>query len=106
MSYSQNNCMSEFTARQISKALQVLRDTANRRNLIISGARYVDPLASMSNADCSYNFPCHKVTKAIQVALHGDFIFIKPGNHQASWLGGKRVTLSKWGATGVVQITP
>ncbi len=105
MSYSRATCRSEFTPNQLSKVLQVLRDTANRKNLIIKGARYVDPLASLSNADCSYNFPCRTVPKAIQVALHGDFIFIKPGTHQASVLGGKRVTLSKWGTIGVVQIT-
>ncbi len=105
MSYSTKTCRDQFTAGQIQKVLQVLTTAGNRKNLIISGARYVDPLASASNADCSYNFPCRAVTKAIQVALHGDFIFIKPGAHQASELSGKRVTLSKWGTLGVVQIT-
>jgi hypothetical protein len=45
------------------------------------------------------------VTKAVKVALHGDFIFIKPGTHQASQLGGKRVTLARWGTAGSAQIT-
>ena len=105
MSYSIKPCRNQITGDQIKKALQVLRDTANRKNLIIKGARYVDPLASPSNADCSYNFPCQIVEKAIRVALNGDFIFIKPGYNHAANLGGKQVTLSRWGTTGEVNIT-
>lgn len=96
MSYSTKLCRDQITAGQGSKALQVLRDTANRRNLIINGARYVDPLASTNNADCSYNFPCHTVAKAMRVALHGDSIFIKPGTYQATLPGDKRVSLTSW----------
>jgi hypothetical protein len=100
MSYSTKPCRDQITAGQSNKALQVLRDTANRRNLIINGARYVDPLASVDNADCSYNFPCHTVAKAMELALHGDFIFIKPGFYQEPALpNDKRVSLAKW-ATG------
>ena len=69
MSYSNKNCRDLITAGQGSKALQVLRDTANRRNLIINGARYVDPLASVNNGDCSYNYPCHSVAKAMRSPL-------------------------------------
>lgn len=106
MSYSRPGCRTDFTAQQIQKVLRVLRDTNNRKNLIINGVRYVDPVASLSNADCSYNFPCPSVTKAIQVALNGDFIFIKPGFYQGQ-VGGKRVTLTKWmTGDGVVRITP
>jgi hypothetical protein len=107
MSYSTKLCRDQITAGQGSKALQVLRDTANRRNLIISGARYVDPLASVNNADCSYNFPCHTIVKAMQLALHGDFIFIKPGFNQVTALpSDKRVSLAKWETSdGVVTIS-
>ncbi|MCI0392468.1 MAG: M43 family zinc metalloprotease [Acidobacteria bacterium] len=106
MSYSRAGCRTEFTPEQIRRVLRVLRDTNNRRNLIIRASRYVDPLASERNADCSYNFPCHTVTKGIQVALHGDFIFIKPGAYRAAALQGKRVTLTNWLAGGVVRIDP
>jgi hypothetical protein len=97
MSYSTKLCRTDITAGQSSKTLQVLRDTANRRNLIISGARYVDPLASVNNGDCSYNFPCHTIAKAIRLALQGDVIFIKPGFNQiTAFPSDKRVTLAKW----------
>ena len=104
MSYSRAGCRTDFTLGQITRALQVLRNTNNRRNLIITGARYVDPLASANNADCSYYYPCHTVTKAIALALHGDFIFIKPGAYWATELSGKRVTLTRWTTDGLVQI--
>ncbi len=55
MSYSNYTCRDQFTANQVSKALQVLRNSNIRKNLITSGARYVDPLASNSNASCTYS---------------------------------------------------
>ncbi|MFN7948532.1 MAG: M43 family zinc metalloprotease [Blastocatellia bacterium] len=107
MSYSRATCRTDFTASQVSKILQVLRDNASRRNLIITGARYVDPVASQSNGDCSYNFPCHTISKAIQLALPGDHIFIRPGTNLATLLpGGKQVFLERWGTDGIVRITP
>ncbi len=107
MSYSDKLCRDQISAGQSSKALQVLRDTANRRNLTISGARYVDPLASVNNADCSYNYPCHTVAKAMALALHGDFIFIKPGTYQAALPNDKRVSLTSWETGGgLVTIRP
>ncbi len=106
MSYSTGECRTEFTAGQIQRALRILRDTANRRNLIINGARYVDPLASRTNGDCSYNFPCHTVAKAVGLALNGDFIFIKPGVNPTTYVGGKRVTLNRWGTAGSVRLQP
>ncbi len=104
MSYSTSECRTEFTPGQIQRALRTLRETANRRVLITKGARYVDPLASRTNADCSYNFPCHTVAKAVGLALNGDFIFIKPGANPASYLGGKSVILNRWGTEGAVQL--
>ncbi len=106
MSYSTGDCRTEFTAGQIQRTLRTLRDTANRRNLIINGARYVDPLASRNNGDCSYNFPCHSIPKAVGLALNGDFIFIKPGSYIEPGVSGKRVTLRTWGNAGSVFIRP
>lgn len=106
MSYSRAGCRTDFTAQQIQKVLSVLRNTNNRKNLIINGARYVDPAASLSNADCSYNYPCRTVGKAIQVALNGDFIFVKPGGYLESRLSGKNVFLNQWISGGLVRIAP
>lgn len=106
MSYSTEVCRDQFTGNQISKALRVLRDTANRRNLITSVARYVDPLSGASGGNCNYNSPCRTVAKAVQAAQDGDFIFLKPGAHEALSLGGKRVTLNRWGTAGLVEIAP
>lgn len=103
MSYSGRPCRDQFTGDQIKVILYCLRN--QRPNLITKGARYVDPLASPSNEDCTYNSPCQIVEKAIQVAEDGDFIFIKPGYNHASNLGGKQVTLQRWGTTGEVHIT-
>ncbi len=106
MSYSTEACRNQLTGNQISKALRVLRDTANRRNLITSGARYVDPLSGASGGNCNYSSPCRTVAKAVQAAQDGDFIFLKPGVHEALSLGGKRVTLNRWGTAGLVEIAP
>ncbi len=106
MSLSRKNCRNEFTPEQINKVLGVLRDKANRKNLITSGARYVSPLASNSNSKCTYTAPCRTAAKAVSAAQYGDFIFLKPGVHRASTLGGKQVTLNRWGTEGVVEIVP
>jgi hypothetical protein len=106
MSYSDKPCRTQFTSDQIKVVLYCLRN--QRPNLITSGARYVDPLASPSNEECTYNSPCQLIRKAVEVAQDGDFIFIKPAyNHVSknSPLGGKRVTLMRWGTTGEVNIT-
>ncbi len=106
MSYSLPVCSTQFTPKQIEVALYSLRN--QRPNLITKGARYVDPLASPSNEECTYNSPCQLIRKAVEVAQDGDFIFIKPAfNHVSknSPLDGKRVTLMRWGTTGEVNIT-
>ena len=106
MSYSRSSCISEFTPQQIAKALQTLRNAGNRKNLITNGVRYVDPQASDFLSSCTYNFPCRTLGKALQAAKIGDFIFLKSGPYQASSIGGKRLTLNRWGAAGVVEIVP
>jgi hypothetical protein len=106
MSYSWKTCKNEFTPNQISKILHVLTHAGNRTGLITNGTRYVDPLADSSNKQCTYDSPCDGVEKAIQAAKDGYLIFIKPGVSQASSLGGKRVTLKRWGTAGVVEIAP
>ena len=106
MSYSWRNCRDEFTPNQISKILQVLTHSGKRTGLITNGTRYVDPLANSSNNQCTYDYPCDGVEKAIQAARDGYLIFIKPGANQASFLGGKRVTLKRWGNAGVAEIAP
>lgn len=103
MSYSTKPCRTQLTRDQIKVMLYLLRN--QRPNLITNGALYVDPLASASNEECTYNSPCQLVSKAIQVARDGDFIFIKPAYNHASNLGGKQVTLMRWGTTGEVNIT-
>jgi Pregnancy-associated plasma protein-A len=106
MSYTNEACRDQLTGNQISRALQTLRDAANRRNLIVARARYVDPLAGASGGNCNYNSPCRTVAKAVEAAQDGDFIFLKPGVHKALSLGGKRVTLNRWGTAGLVEIAP
>ena len=106
MSYTTDTCRAEMTGNQISKALRTLRDAANRRNLITVVTRYVDPISGASSGNCNYNSPCRTVAKAVQAAQPGDFIFLKPGAYQASSIGGKRVTLNRWGTAGLVEIAP
>lgn len=106
MSYSHYRCIFEFTPQQIAKVLWTLRNANNRKNLISNGMRYVNPLSSNSNTKCTYSAPCRTATKALQAALPGDSIFLKPGVYQASSLGGKQVALNRWGTAGVVEIVP
>jgi hypothetical protein len=45
--------------------------------------------------------------KALQAANNGDFIFLKQGTYLASSIGGKRLTLNRWGwepNTGVLLV--
>jgi hypothetical protein len=108
MSEGRNACKRQFTAGQINRILNALHNKGNRKNLINSGTRYVDRLASPSNTQCTYTAPCRTVDKAIQAARDGDGIFIKWGGYWApSGIVGKRLTLGKWGFepnTGVVLV--
>jgi len=97
MSYSRGVCLTEFTSLQISKILDTLQNKGNRKNLINSKTRYVDRLASDSNTSCAYGVPCRTLEKALQAANNGDFIFLKQGTYPASSIGGKRLTLNRWG---------
>ncbi|MCI0389934.1 MAG: M43 family zinc metalloprotease [Acidobacteria bacterium] len=106
MSYSIHTCRNQFTGDQISKVLQVLSDAGNRKNLITSGKRYVDPLANPNNTSCIISSPCRTLAKAIQVSKNGELIYLKPGAYQASSFGDKRLTLNRWGTAGVVEIQP
>jgi len=106
MSSSRRFCRTEFTPDQISKILQTLNSANNRKNLITSGARYVNPLAPSSNSKCTYTAPCRTAAKAVSAAQNGDFIFLKPGVHPTSSLSGKQVTLTRWGTAGVAELKP
>ena len=106
MSYSTNFCRDQFTANQISKVLQVLRYNDRRKDLITSGKRYVDPMASASKASCNDNAPCRTLAEAVQSAQHGTLIFLKPGAYKAPSFGDKRLALHRWGTAGVVEIVP
>lgn len=97
MSVARRPCRNQFTPDQISKVLHVLRNVGNRKNLIGSGVRYVDRLASASNTKCTYDAPCRTLDKAVQAAQDGDSIFIKYGTYWAPSFGNKRLTLNKWG---------
>lgn len=106
MSYSISACRNQVTPNQISKVLQVLRENNKRKNLITSGAHYVDPLASKLIITCTYDEPCRTLAESVQVSRNEDFIFLRPGVHHASSLGGKQVTLNRWGTEGVVNLMP
>jgi hypothetical protein len=106
MSYSRPTCKDQFTPGQISRILQTLHYFDNRKNLIISGARYVDPQASNSNNQCTRTAPCRTLTKAVQAALPGDYVFIKPGVHPMSSPVGKRLRLASWSGSSVAELRP
>ena len=106
MSYSRAACRSEFTPNQISKVLQRLHNAGNRKNLINSGKFYVDPQASNFNTQCTPSAPCRTVAKAVSAAQNGAFIFLKPGVHPTSSVGGKNLTLMRWGNSGVAELRP
>jgi len=106
MSVARRPCRNQFTPNQISKVLQTLHGSDKRRNLINSRTRYVDRLASASNNYCTYTAPCRTVAKALQAANNGDFILLKWGTYAASSIGGKRVTLGRWGFENGVVIWP
>jgi hypothetical protein len=106
MSLSRKQCRDQFTVGQIDRILNTLRNKDNRKNLINSGVRYVNPQASSSNSSCTYSSPCRTLAKAVSAAQWGDFIFLKPGNYQTSFLGGKQLSLNTWGNTGAVNLMP
>ena len=106
MSFSRPTCRDQFTPGQISRVLQVLRTSANRKDLMTTGSRYVNPLVAPFSTTCTYDQPCNTVARAVQAAQSGDFIFLKPGAHRASSLSGKKVTLNRWGAAGVAELRP
>ncbi|HMV51671.1 MAG TPA: M43 family zinc metalloprotease [Blastocatellia bacterium] len=97
MSYSLNTCRYQFTPEQISKVLQTLRESPVRRNLIDHATRYVDPAAGSSAGKCSYADPCRTLAKALVAASDGDAICFKPGVYRNPTLGGRKLTLLKWG---------
>ena len=106
MSYANGHCRNEFTPGQIFKVWQVLQTASNRKPLIDSWKFYVDPLASSSNTKCTATAPCRTVAKAVQAAQDGAVIYLKPGVHSTSSLGGKNLTLQRWGTSGEAQLRP
>jgi len=97
MSYSLRTCRNQFTAEQISRVLRTLRESDVRRNLIDKATRYVDPTASSSASKCTYAEPCRTLAKALIAASDGDAICFKPGVYRNPALGGRKLTLLKWG---------
>jgi hypothetical protein len=79
---------------------------SNRKNLINSGKFYVDPLANNSNSKCTPEDPCRTVAKAVSAAQNGAFIYLKPGVHPTSEVSGKKLTLMRWGNSGVAELRP
>ena len=106
MTYSKYFCRAEFTPNQISKVLYTLHNASNRKNLIDGWKFYVDPQASSSNTKCTSTAPCRTVEKAVQAAQSGSVIYLKPGAHKTSSLGGKRLTFRRWGSSGVAELKP
>ena len=105
MSNSRGECKNQFTTKQISRMLAMLSHD-NRKNLIDGWKFYVDPQASSSNTKCTSTAPCRTVEKAVQAAQSGAVIYLKPGVHKTSSLGGKRLTLMRWGNSGVAELKP
>lgn len=106
MSESRGACKNQFTAEQINKMLQTLLNDGKRKKLIDSWKFYVDPQASSSNTKCTSNAPCRTVEKAVQAARDGAVIYLKPGVHPVSSVGGKKLTLLRWGGSGVAELRP
>lgn len=106
MSYANGHCRNEFTPGQIFKVWQVLQTASNRKPLIDSWKFYVDPLASSSNTKCTAAAPCRTVAKAVLAAKDGATIYLKPGVHATSSLSGKKLTMERWGSSGVVELKP
>jgi hypothetical protein len=106
MSYSKYFCRDEFTPQQISKVLHTLQNAGNRKNLIEGWKFYVDPLTGSSNTRCTSTDPCRKVEDAVRIAQSGSVIYLKPGAHKTSSLGGKRLTFMRWGGSGVAELRP
>ncbi|HZS06468.1 MAG TPA: M43 family zinc metalloprotease [Blastocatellia bacterium] len=105
MSYSGKTCRDQITSGQISRALNVLTTTANRKNLINSFAKFASVGASSTNTACTYQAPCPTVNAAVAAAKSGDHIFINPGTYFAAPLAiNKAVFLRQWDTGGPVLI--
>jgi hypothetical protein len=106
MSYSRPACIWQFTPRQISKALDTLRNNDDRKKLITNGVRYVSSSASDSNSSCTYDSPCKTIQKAVAASASGYRVFLKPGTYQSANINDKALSYNRWGFEGVVQVVP
>lgn len=105
MSYSRPSCIWRFTAQQISRALNTLRDNDDRKKLITNGVRYVSSTAGDSDS-CTYDEPCKTIQKAVAASGPEYRVYVKPGTYGSANINDKSLTYYRWGFTGVVQLVP